>query len=960
MEDSRKWVDSVFNSLTPVERIGQLIMIEISSDDDNSGDKVVRQIRDHNIGGVVFMQGGPVRQVNMTNMFQSVARTPLLMAMNAEWGLGARLDSTVIFPRNMTLGAVQDNRLIYEMAADLARQMRRMGVHINLGPVLDVNDNPRNPVMGSRSFGQDIWTVSEKAGLYMQGLQDNGIMAAGKYFPGNPGTGPYGNQAHASLPVFRTLIAQGIGGIVTSPLNTPESHGIYGATVAMPVNFVDFLLREEAGFRGLAISDVKATGTGDNLPGQSEVQALIAGNDILISSDSGKAIEAIQKAVADGTISQEAIDDRCRRVLMTKYRMGLDQPSVVSTRNLYGDLNDVSSDLIRRNITAASLTLVENRNDIIPLRRIDTLNIASVSIGAGQKSVFQETIDLYAPVKHFQVNKYSSLEVLTRVMNELDNFNLVIVSIEDADLRRSRQYGISPQTSYFIRRLAERNKVVLSVFTSPYGLAFFDDLSNITALLMAYEDNRLTQEYSAQLIFGGIGASGRLPINAIARYATGAGIETASLKRLRYSIPEDAGLDSRKLAEIDSIVNNAIGHQATPGAQVLVARGGIVVYHKAFGHHTYTLENPVRLTDLYDLASITKIASSVPAIMKLKEQGKLDLGQTLGHYLPGLQGTNKQDLVIMDILIHQARMQSWIPFIYDTFESLVPGEELFSRRVSARYPYMLGDFMFMNRHYRLAARQFSDQQDGDFTIRVANRMFMNRSFLDSMYLRIDASPLRTSNGYFYSDLGYYYLKRIIERLGSEPLEYFMEKNLYRHLGASRLTYLPLEKYFPGEIVPTENDMVFRRQLVHGHVHDAGAAMIGGIGGHAGLFSNANDLAKLMQLYLQNGEYGGYNFFRPETVRQFTSAPNGNNGNRRGIGFDKPEIRSSPSPAAPSASPESFGHSGFTGTMTWVDPREEIVYIFLSNRVHPDQFNNKLSELSVRTTIQQVIYDSIVR
>jgi beta-N-acetylhexosaminidase len=952
MEGSLKWVDSVFNSLTPAQRIGQLIMVETSSDDENSSEEIGRLIRDHNIGGIVFLQGGPLRQVNMTNLFQSVSKTPLLIAMNAEWGLGTSLDSTVIFPRNMTLGALQDNRLIYEMASDLARQLRRIGVHINLGPVLDVNDNPRNPVMGSRSFGQDIWTVTEKAGAYMQGLQDNGIMAAGKYFPGNTDTGPYG---HASLTVFRTLITRGIGGIMTSP---PDPEDQADGPVGMPAVFND--LREETGFSGLAICDIKATtGSAGDIPGHSEVRALVAGNDILLSSNIDKAIDAIQKAVTDGIISQEAIDERCRRVLMAKYRMGLNKPSVVSTRNLYGDLDDVRSELIKRRITAASLTLVENRDNIIPLRRIDTLNIASVSIGAGQKSVFQETIDLYAPVKHFSVNKYSSLEVFASLINELDKFNLVIVSIDDADLRRSRQYGISPQTSYFVRRLAERNNVVMTVFTSPYGLAFFDDLSNISALLMAYEDSRVAQEYSAQLLFGGMGISGRLPVSAIARYTTGTGYETAGLNRLGYSIPEDAGLDSRKLREIDNIINNAIGQQATPGAQVLVARRGIVVYHKAFGHHTYTLENPVRVTDLYDLASITKIAASVPAIMKLKDQGKLDLGLTLGHYLPALQGTNKQDLVIMDILTHQARMQSWIPFIYNTFESLVPGEELFSRRISARYPYMLGDYMFMNRHYRLSVRQFNDQQEGDFNIRVANRMFMNRSFLDSMYLRIDASPLRTSNGYFYSDLGYYYLKKIIEHLSSEPLEYFVEKNFYRHLGASRLTYLPLEKYFPGEIVPTENDMVFRRQLVHGHVHDAGAAMIGGVGGHAGLFSNANDLAKLMQVYLQKGEYGGYNFFSAETVRQFTSAPNGKNGNRRGIGFDKPEISSSRSPAARSASPESFGHSGFTGTITWVDPREEIVYIFLSNRVHPDQFNNKLTELSVRTSIQQVIYDSIV-
>jgi beta-N-acetylhexosaminidase len=970
------WADSVLNSLTTTEKIAQLIMVRAYSDDRYGLDnEIASLIRDYNIGGVVFMHGGPLRQANMTNRYQSAAKTPLMIAMDAEWGLAMRLDSTIAYPRHLTLGAVQDNQLIYAMASDLARQMRRLGVHINLAPVLDVNVTPRNPVIGSRSFGQNEWKVAEKAGYFMRGLQENGILAVGKHFPGH---GDTDQDSHFTLPFidksleslnaleivpFRELIDKGIGGIITAHLHIPAIDSTKGRAVSMSARAVEGLLKEDLGFGGLAFSDgLTMSGAGMSYgPGELEVQALLAGNDILLfPPDAGKAISAILKALEEGVLSQEMIDERCRKVLMAKYWMGLDRLSPVVTRNLHSDINDPASLLIQRKITAASLTLPENRNSIIPLRRLDTLKIATVSIGEGQKSVFQKTLELYSPMEHFIVNKYSTLESFNRVITELGRYNLVIVGITDSNMSRSRQYGISPQTSYFIRRLAERNNVVLSVFTSPYGLAFFDDLSNIGALLMAYEDNQLAQEYAAQLIFGAVPATGRLPVNPIPRYPAGSGHDTPVLNRLGYSTPEAAGLDSRKLAAIDKLVNEAILQNATPGAQVLIARKGLVVYHKAFGHHTYTRENPVMLSDLYDLASITKIAASVPAIMKLMEQGQLDLDHPLGHYLPRLEGTNKYNLVIKDVLTHQAGLQSWIPFIYDTFESLIPGEELFSRRVTARYPYMLGDYMYMNRHYRLARHLFRDQAEDDFTLRVANRMFMNRSYIDSMYTRIDESPLRATNRYFYSDLGYYYLKNIIEQVSSVPLDIFMERHLYRPLGAGRLTYLPLEKFFPGEIVPTENDIIFRRQLVHGHVHDAGAAMTGGVAGHAGLFSNANDLAKLMQLYLQDGYYGGENYFRAETIRKFTSAPNGHNGNRRGIGFDKPEMVSSRSPAARSASAGSFGHSGFTGTMAWVDPGEEIVYIFLSNRVHPDQFNNKLTELSVRTSIQQLIYDAILK
>lgn len=975
-EVSGHWVDSVFSSLTSEERIAQLIMVAAYSDSRFERDEeIMRVIDEHNIGGLIFMRGGPVRQASLTRKYQSLAKTPLLIAMDAEWGLNMRLDSTLLYPKNLTLGAVQCNDLIYGMASDIARQMRRIGAHINFAPVLDVNVNARNPVIGNRSFGEDKWNVTEKALHFMLGLQENGVLAVGKHFPGH---GDTDQDSHYTLPLishsrerfdtlelvpFRELINKGIGGIMTAHLHIPSIDDVAGLASSLSYLAVEELLKGEMGFMGLVFTDgLNMKGVSDYFqPGQLEVQALLAGNDILlIPSDVDIAVSAIKQAVEDGVIPQETIDERCRKVLMAKYWLGIDKEEGIDTENLYEDLNRRQSEILIRDITEASVTLLENKNDLIPLKRLDTLKIATVSIGRGEIIDFQRTLELYAPVTHYSFSKYSTIEQFDRLIDELDRFNLVIVGIADADSRRSRQYGISPQTSNFIRKISRRNNVVLSLFTSPYGLSFFDDLSHLRALIMGYDDIRTAQEYSAQIIFGGVAARGRLPVTPSARYVAGQGIETEGGLRLRYSIPEKSGLDPLKLKDIDAIVEDAISRKAFPGAQVLVARRGAVVYDRVFGYHTYRNEIPVKYDDLYDIASITKIAASVPALMRLIEEGRLDLDRTLGHYLPQLEGTNKYDLNIMDVLTHQARLEPWIPFYYYTFESLVPDEELFSRRVSAGYPYMVAGNMFMNRNYRFLANLFRDVPDGNFTVRVADRMYMNAAYRDSIYNRIDRSPLRPRKQYLYSDLGYYYLKNIIECVSSESLDSYMYSQFYKPLGASRLTYLPLEKYPRHEITPTENDMFFRRQLVHGHVHDPGTAMIGGVGGHAGLFSNANDLAKLMQMYLQKGEYGGEVYLSPETIRLFTSAPDNNNNNRRGIGFDRPEPSPSRNgPTARSASQQSYGHSGFTGTMAWVDPEKEIVYIFLSNRVHPDQFNSRLQQMNIRTKIQQVIYDAII-
>jgi beta-N-acetylhexosaminidase len=968
------WADSVFNTLSPDERLGQLFMVAAWS---NKGHEHTAElsalISKYGIGGLIFFQGGPIRQAHMTNTLQSVSKVPLLIAMDAEWGLGMRLDSTMSFPRQMMLGAIDNNQLIYRMGAEIARQMRRLGVQVNFAPVLDINNNPDNPVIGSRSFGEDRWNVSSKGLAYMLGMQDNKVLAVGKHFPGHGDTNV---DSHYGLPVipfsrerldslelfpFQHLINAGLGGIMSAHLHVPVLDSSKNVAASVSKAVINDLLIEELGFEGLIFTDaLNMKGVSDYFqPGELELLALQAGNDVLLfPEDVPRAIAHLKREIRRGNISQDMIDLRCRRILAMKHWAGLNDYRPVSVAGLVKDLNTKDGELLHRELIEKAITLVENNQSLLPLQRIDTLNMASLVFSRQDSNAFMRTLSLYKEMDQFQLTRETGFQEMMNVVNRLIAYDLVIIGVHDTDMRVTRQFGITPLITDVVRRISEHTRVVLTVFGSPYSLSYFDHLPGLSAILISYEDNAFTQSYSAQLIFGGIPASGVLPVKAAEGYPAGTGIKTNPGNRLKYSIPEEVGMSSETLEQIDTIVLNAIARRAMPGCQVLVAKNGTVVYHKSFGHHTYRNERKVEDSDLYDLASITKITASMPAIMMLYERGLIHPDKRLSSILPTLAGTDKGEMLIGDVLTHQARLPAWIPFYQRTYQTLFPDEELFSRTLSLTHPYRLANSFFLNRNYRFSEGIFSSRPDSDFNIRVAENFYMNRSYIDTVYRLIDESELRPRKEYLYSDLGYYFLLRAIEGLTFERLDYFVEQHFYSRLGASTMGYLPLRKFPQSRIVPTENDVAFRRQTLQGHVHDPGAAMLGGVGGHAGLFSNANDLAKFMQMYLWKGEYGGEQFFQPSTIDLFTSCQYCDSGNRRGLGFDKPETDPKKNgPSSKLASPESFGHSGFTGTIAWADPVHQLVYIFLSNRIYPDQLNNLLTDLNVRTRIQDVIYRS---
>jgi beta-N-acetylhexosaminidase len=942
---SAHWADSVLQTLTLEERIGQLMMVAAFSDAKKQNTKeVAKLVKESKIGGVMFLKGTPVKQASMTNYFQSLSTVPLLVAIDGEWGLGMRLDSTVSFPRQMMLGAIQNNVLIYEMGEDIARQCKRIGIHVNFAPDADVNNNPLNPVIGSRSFGENKFMVTNKALMYMKGMQDAGIIANAKHFPGHGDTDA---DSHKTLPTvnsskermdtlelhpFKYLISQGISSMMVAHLNIPAYDTAKNTPSTLSKPIITGLLKEQLGFKGLVFTDAL------NMKGVSkyydsgvlEVKALIAGNDVLLyPEDVPRSIVEIKKAIERGELTKDQIDERCRKVLMVKHWVGLNKYKKIATKKLYEELNDSKTNYLNRRLIEAALTVLKNKNDLIPLKRLDTLNIATVTLGVNEHSAFQQMVANYAPTAHFSLDRDAKQSSCDSLLKKLKPFNLIIVQVTNTNSLPARNFGITEQVVKTLNTIIRTKKTIADVFAYPYALAKLDSVHLADAVVLSYEQGDIVQELSAQLIFGGIQATGKLPVTASSYFKLGDGIETSAPIRLKYTLPDEVGADYDELKLIDSIALKGIKDKAYPGCQILIAKDGKVFYQKAFGYFTYEKKQAVTLTDLYDIASITKIAASIPSVMQLVDQRKITLDDSLSQHLPYLTGSNKEGIIFRDMLTHQAGLRDWIPFWMRTVKPDGNYKEgIYSTDSSAAFPY-----------------------------RVAEKLYINASYRDTIYKEIVKSDVKDKGKLRYSDLGYYFIRQLVEQKSNLPFEEYVRSNFYKPLGLTTMGYQPRYRFNLVRIAPTEIDVKFRKQMLRGDVHDQGAAMLGGVGGHAGLFSNANDLAILMQLYLQKGEYGGMRYFDSLTVKTFTSCPFYPT-NRRGIGFDKPEMnRKKENPVCDSASEQSFGHTGFTGTMVWVDPKTGLVYVFLSNRVYPDADVNKLAKLGIRTRIQQVIYES---
>lgn len=965
------WVDSVFSSLTLKERVAQLFMVAAYSNRDIEHIKeITKLVAKQGIGGIIFFQGGPVRQALQTNYYQSQAKVPLLIGIDAEWGLGMRLDSTVSYPRQMALGATNDTMLTYQMASDIARQLKRLGIHINFAPVIDINSNPANPVIGSRAFGQEKEMVYTHGAAYVKGLQENGVLACAKHFPGH---GDTYDDSHLTLPVvqqsseridsielypFKKLISRGVASVMVAHLKIPSLEPDTILPSSLSQRIVSQKLLAELGFNGLVITDALNMKGVSNFfdPVDANIRSLLAGNDMLLfPSEIESTIKKVEQHINSGQIPEDLINIKCKKVLMAKYLVGLNRYTPIKTEGLYNDLNQISSQVLRRRIIKNAITVVHNANQILPLKKLDTLNVAYIEIGANKGDAFREQLELYTAVHTFSVDAEAEQSVFDTLLLEVEPYNLIIVGYHGIDSRIAKGYGVTQQASNFLFDLSFRKRVILNLFGNPYAISMFANPLALAAIVVSYDNSVDAQNLTAQAIFGGIPFSGKLSVTASNLFNLNTGIKSNQKIRLSYGIPEEIGISSEQLAEVDSIAMEIIRTGAAPGMQILAAKDGFVFYNKAFGKPTYVSEygNDIRM--LYDIASVTKIAATLPAIMSLFNREKIEFDSNLGQFLALSKYPDKSKLTIGDILRHQSGLQAWMPFYMNTLTSLDPGIPLWADTFSPTHPYMFNGKRYASRFAYPSPKFYRTDSSSLFPKTVAFRIYALATMNDSILNWINQSPLSDAGKYRYSDLGFLYLQRIIETLEQKDLNQVVEP-LYRKLGMNYTCYNPLKRFETERIAPTEHDPIFRKQLIWGHVHDAAAAMLGGVAGHAGLFANANDLAKLMQLFLNDGNYGGEQLISSGTIGLFAN-PKSTNGNRRAYGFDKPNPVG-PSPAGELASPESFGHTGFTGTMAWADPKNGLVYIFLSNRVHPDAENTKLSAMNYRTRIHDIFYKAI--
>ncbi len=933
-------VDSLLTTMSLKEKVGQLFMIAAySNKDENYRVYLETLVRDYGVGGIIVMQGGPARQRELISRLHQASELPLLVGQDAEWGQAMRLDSTYKFPTSLTVGAVQDLKLVERLGEALAHESHRTGVHMSFSPVLDVNTNPRNPIIGARSFGSNAKEVSRRGRALIKGMESAGVLACGKHFPGH---GDTQSDSHKTLPIvdrtldelksvewipFKDALQHGVSSLMIAHLNIPSLEPS-GKPTSLSSSVIDDVLRKEWGYNGLILTDaLNMKGVSEFAPvGELEIEAFKAGNDILLfAMDVPKASAKLVAAFESEELSKAELDIRVARILRAKENSNARKHWAMAKQGKLKDTLEVqypdktaSHEELSFNLIEGAATLLELGTLSFPIKSVEG-RFAHISVGSTPETkVLNQYLDRYATFDHF-------VNVSPKGMLRHE---AIVVSFHQDPKNPWKRYTLSSSEKALMAGIIATGKPIYILhFANPYGLLTYPDLGENARVLVMYENNGIAQKLAPQFLFGARSTKGKLPVDLNNWGLEGSGQETKIIKRLSYGFPSEVGVEADKLLEIDSIMHFAIAQEATPGGQVLIARRGNVIYSKEFGHHTYHESNSVEWDHLYDIASITKITATLPGMMRWYEKQPLLLESTVGQQLPELAFSNKGSLVLSDVLAHQSGLAAWIPYYLRTIKTD-------------------------------SAKAFWYTAPNAETISITKDMHLRSSVKDTMYAMLELSDLKTKE-YRYSDLGYYLFQRMLEKHNNENLDSWAQSTFYNPLGASRLTYNPLyHGYSLDEIVPTEQDLYWRNTTVHGRVHDMGAAMMDGVAGHAGLFSNANSLAKMMQMYLWGGTYGGIKFFQSSTIKKFTSCAFCELKNRRGLGFDRPQIDDGPGPSCSCASNDSFGHTGFTGTMVWMDPNEELLYVFLSNRTYPDMENWKLNKFDIRTNIQEVIYSAL--
>ncbi len=931
MNPSASWADQKLAEMSLGQKIGQFFMVAAyPSKGDTHMQEVEKIIKDNSIGSVIWFPVNKENYLKYAERLQKAsASIPLFYALDAEWGVSMRMEGEDRFPYAYTIGAANDLALSQKLAEMMAYECAELGFQFNFSPVADVNSNPENPVIGFRSFGEDSDLVGKQVAAFVKGFESSGVYSSIKHFPGH---GDTDKDSHHDLPTitksvddlmdcdwipFKEGIKAGATSVMVGHLNVPALDPS-GTPSSLSRIIIKDYLKGKLGFKGLVISDALNMKAVSDKYGKVEVavKAFEAGCDILVYSENVKeAVQAIKKKVESGEISEKEINERCLKILKLKEKSFI--KPVKGKSYTKGE-----QDWARYQTFEKSTALLKNENDNLPYGDLSK-KILHLSIGT-EPQEFNAVTGEYAPISR---RNYSFKDIEKGIPDlKTDGYDKVIITIHATTVRPRDNFGIPGNLDAFFKKMTKKTENTVVFFGNPLALGKNYDFTGIHSVIVAYENNPFVQNRVAQMLFGAIPMSGKLSFNLNHELHTGMGLETKSNGRLKFSQPEEVGVDAKKLEEIDRIVENAIKEKAFPGCQVVAAVDGKIFFRKNYGTHQYN-NRSVENDDMYDIASITKVAASTTALMKLQSQGKFSLDKKLGEYLPErTAGSPMAQLKLREMMAHQAGLKSWIPFY--------------------KYTQVEGN---------LSPEWYVKSANGKDYNPVANNIFIKSNYSDTIKAKILSQPLGTKK-YLYSDLGYYFVKEIIEQESGKKLEDFLFEEIYSKMGLHHTMYNPYLTVDKDKIVPTEDDKIYRKQLIQGYVHDPGAAMIGGVGGHAGLFSNATELAALMQLFLNKGSYGGVQILDPKVVAEYIRVQF--SGNRRGAGFDKPVLKTGGGTCDESASFESFGHSGFTGTLAWADPKNGLNYVFLSNRVYPDAENKKLISMGTRTQIQKVLNEAL--
>ena len=934
-----QWVDSVYNSLTNEQRVGQLINVRANLPNKPYFAEVQGLIERYNIGGVTFFRTDAEPLLKQVNEWQTMAQTPLMVAIDGEWGLGMRLNDGMSYPYQMTLGAIQNQELIGEMGRQIAEQCRRIGINVDFAPDIDVNNEPQNPVIGMRSFGEDPKQVAQRGAQYALALQNNGVLPTMKHFPGH---GDTKTDSHEALPKidkklkqikktelypFDYLTHEGVAGAMVGHIYMPALEPQNNLSSSISKNIVKSLFKDEMGFDGIIFSDaMEMKGAYQGIhPDEVGLKALLAGIDvILMPMNPENTILNIVNQIDNEEVASR-VEESCKKVLRYKYRLGLTENQQPSELFVDNDLHQLKYYNLKQRLYNEAVTMIRNEKETLPLDK--SQKIAVVTFGK-KDNVTEKLEDEGYDVCGYLINGDLNGTKKSQIINELKNYRQVVVNIQNTSIYATRNFGINDNMTDFVKEITKNNKIIFNLFACPYALDKFTFKKTPAAIVIGYEDTKEAVNAVVDVMTGKMNPIGKLPVSIGKKYKAGTGLSFEGMLTPE-SLPVEL-IDNEYIREVDSIALNGIEIGAYPGCQILAMKDGKIIYDKCFGHFTYDGEHEVQSDDVYDIASLTKVFATTFAIMKLYDDGKISLETKLSDYFPYLKNTNKKDIRLIEVMTHQAGLTGWIPIYKTMLKNDQPDPDIFRKSI-----------------------------DEDHTVRVAKDMYISKDFNFAICETVkDSDTIKKK--YKYSDLGFYLLPKIVEMVTNMPFEQYLEESFYKPLNLNHIYYKPLKHIDIDKIAPTENDTYFRMQLLQGDVHDQAAALMGGVSGHAGLFANARDLAVMMQLLLNEGYANNRQFLSSYTIKKFTSAPFVDNMNRRGIGFDKPEVDPSVTYYTPAkqSSMRSFGHTGFTGTFAWADPENGLVVIFLSNRVYPDANNNKLSQNDIRTKIHEAFYNAV--